>query len=143
MSNFWWILALVFAFVGGQMLMMRPNQREKAELLLRETARKMGLQPRLIPHPDWLKTESKQFIAYYSVVVPTAKLAYTRAERQDDGSWLTVVGADLLYKTPIPDAAKYLIAIEGQANGMSFYWREEAGIEVLASLKEWLEALAK
>jgi hypothetical protein len=143
MSNFWWILLLVFAFVGGQMLMLRPNQREKAELLLRETARKMGLQPRLIPHPEWLKTESKQFIAYYSIVVPTAKLPYTRAERQVDGSWLTVVGADLLHKAPIPDAAKYLIAIEAQANSVSFYWREEAGIEVLESLKTWFEAMAQ
>lgn len=143
MISFWWILALVFAFVGGQMLMLRPNQREKAELLLRETARKMGLQPRLVPPPAWLKTDSKQFVACYSVIVPTAKLAYTRAEKQTDGSWLTVAGSDLLHKAPMPAAVQYVFAIEGQANSVSFYWYEEAGIEVLESLKEWLEALAK
>ena len=38
--SFWWILALVFAFVGGQMLMLRPSKREQAELLLRNTAKK-------------------------------------------------------------------------------------------------------
>ena len=55
--SFWWILALVLVFVGGQMLMLRPNPREQAELLLRNTAKKMNIQPHLVPPPNWLQTD--------------------------------------------------------------------------------------
>jgi hypothetical protein len=143
MISFWWILALVFAFVGGQMLMLRPNKREQAELLLRNTAKKMNIQPHLVPPPKWLKTNDKQFIACYSVIIPTAKMPYWRAEKQSDHSWKTVAGDDFISKQPIPDMASVVLAVEGQANSVSFYWYEEAGIEALEPLKNWMEALAR
>lgn len=142
MMSFWWILLLVFAFVGGQMMMLRPNKREKAELLLRNTAKKLNIQPHLVPPPKWLKTDRKQFVACYNVIIPTAKMAYWRAEKQADNSWQTVAGDDFISKQPIPTIASVVLAIEGQANSISFYWYEEAGIEALEPLKNWLELLA-
>lgn len=140
--SFWWILALVLIFVGGQMLMLQPSKREQAELLLRNTAKKMNIQPHLVPPPAWLKTDSRQFVACYSVIIPTAKMAYWRAEKQADNTWQSVAGLDFIAKQAIPEVASMLLALEGQANSISFYWREEAGIEVLEPLKSWMEALA-
>lgn len=142
MSNFWWIILLVAVFVGGQWAMMRPNPREQRVMHLRDAARKMGLQPKLVPPPEWFKTESRQFIACYSLIVPTAKLPYSRAERQADGTWKTITGNDLLVKAAIPSQADLLLAIEAQANSISFYWQEEAEQAVLEPLKAWLQSLA-
>lgn len=142
MSNFWWIILLVAVFVGGQWAMMRPNPREQRVMHLRDAARKMGLQPKLVPPPEWFKTESRQFIAFYSLIVPTAKLPYSRAERQADGTWKTITGNDLLVKAALPSQADLLLAIEAQANSISFYWQEEAEQAVLEPLKAWLQSLA-
>ena len=122
--------------------MMRPNPREQRVMHLRDVARKMGLQPKLVPPPEWFKTESRQFIACYSLIVPTAKLPYSRAERQADGTWKTITGKDLLVKAALPPQADLLLAIEAQANSISFYWQEEAEQAVLEPLKAWLTALA-
>ena len=142
MHNFWWVILLVAVFVGGQWMMMRPNPREQRVMHLREAARKMSLQPRLVPPPDWFKTDNKQFIACYSLIVHTAKLPYSRAERQADGTWKTVTGNDLLAKTVLPAEADFLLAIEAQANSISFYWQEDAAQTALEPLKTWLTALA-
>ena len=141
--SFWWILALVLVFVGGQMLMLRPNPREQAELLLRNTAKKMNIQPHLVPPPNWLQTDSKRFIACYSVIIPTATMPYWRAEKQSDNSWKTVAGDDFISKQPTPAIASVVLAVEGQANSVSFYWYEEAGVEALEPLENWMEALAR
>jgi hypothetical protein len=62
-----------------------------------------------VPPPEWFKTDSKQFIACYSLIVPTAKLPYSRAERQADGTWKTVTGNDLLAKTVLPASSRIFI----------------------------------
>lgn len=142
MQNFWWAILLIAVFVGGQWMMMRPNPREQRLMLLRDNARKMNLQPRLVPPPEWFKTDSRQFVACYSLIVGSAKLPYSRIERQADGSWKAVVGTDLVAKVALPPQADYLLAIEAQANSISFYWQEEAGLEVLEPLKQWLLQLA-
>lgn len=147
MSNFWWVMALVVIFVLGQWFMIRPSPYEQKLLKLREAARAMGINPKLVPQPDWLKTERKQLIACYSIVIADAKMAYFRAEKQHDGHWKTVAGPDCLSQTSLPAAAEHLLAVEGQANSLAFYWREEADSDVaspdmLVSLKTWLEALA-
>lgn len=142
MQNFWWVIALIAVFVGGQWLMMRPNPREKRLMLLREAARKIGLQPKLVAPPEWLHSDSRQFIACYSLIVPTAKLPYSREQRQADGVWQVAAGQGLVHKVALIPEEKYLMAIEAQANSICFYWQEEASIETLEPLKAWLQQLA-
>ena len=72
MTAFIWIMLAVVIFVGGQILAMRPNARDQALLTLRETARKTGLQPRLLVAPEWLKQDSRQMVACYTLIVPEA-----------------------------------------------------------------------
>jgi hypothetical protein len=62
---------------------------------------------------------------------------------KSDNSWKTVAGDDFISKQPTPAIASVVLAVEGQANSVSFFWYEEAGIEVLEPLKNWLEALAQ
>ncbi len=142
MEKFWWLILLIMVFVGGQWAMMRPNPREKRVMYLREAARKIGFQPRLVPQPEWFKSDNKQFIACYSLIVPSAKLSYSRAERQADGTWKVTVGIDLISKISLPTQADYMLAIEAQANSISFYWQENAKIEELEPIKQWLLQLA-
>ena len=82
------------------------------------------------------------FIACYSLIVPTAKLPYSREQRQADGSWQVVAGQGLLHKVALIPEEKYLIAIEAQANSISIYWQEDATIEALTPLKAWMQQLA-
>ncbi|PTQ90433.1 hypothetical protein [Agitococcus lubricus] len=142
MDKFWWVILLISVFIGGQWMMMRPSPREKHLMLLREAARKLGLQPKLIPPPEWLVLEHKQFIACYSLIIPTAKFAYSRCQQQQ-GQWRCMTGTDLLAKTALIPQASYLLAIEAQANSISFYWQEEAGMDVLEPIKAWLTTLAE
>lgn len=142
MDKFWWVIGLIAVFVGGQWFMMRPNPREQRLMLLREAARKMGFQPKLVPPPSWYVTDSRQFIACYSLIVPTAKLPYSREQRQVDGSWQVVAGQGLLHKVALIPEEKYLMAIEAQANSISIYWQEDATIEALTPLKAWMQQLA-
>lgn len=147
MSNFWWVMALIIIFIFGQWTMLRPSPYEQRLLRLREAARKMSLNPKLVPPPEWLKTEHKQWIARYSIILADSKMAYFRAEKQADGQWKTVVGTDVLGNTELPADAANLLAVEGQANSVAFYWRETINQEVaspdnLPALKTWLETLA-
>lgn len=140
MSTFIWVMLAIAVFVGGQILAMRPNGRDQALMRLRETARKTGLQPRLLPPPDWLKQQHRQLVACYTLIVPTAEMPYWRAQ-QVDGQWQTVSGKDHLQGIEFPPAAGQLLALEGQANAVSFYWQETAGEDVLEELKALLKAL--
>ena len=70
-------------------------------------------------------------------------MPYWRAEKQRDNSWKTVAGDDFISKQQIPAIAGAVLAVEGQANSVSFYWYEEAGIDALEPLKSWMEALAQ
>lgn len=142
MTAFIWIMLAVVIFVGGQILAMRPNARDQALLTLRETARKTGLQPRLLVAPEWLKQDSRQMVACYTLIVPEAVMPYWRVQRIDD-QWKTVSGEDRLPGIVMPAAADHLLAMEGQANAACFYWRETAGAEVLEDLKSLLQLLAK
>lgn len=79
-----WITIIIVVFVLGSILGLRVNPREKALGIMRDKARKMGLHPRLIVAPEWTNipkaTESRaSMVAYYSVLLPDAKLPLMRA----------------------------------------------------------------
>lgn len=142
MSTFAWVMLAIVVFMGGQWMMMRPNPREQALLRLREAARKKGLQPRLLPPPDWLPQERRHMVAAYTLIIPSARMPYWRAMPRE-GQWTTVSGSrDLLAGVVLPPVASRLLAIEGQANAMTLYWEEAGGEELLDDLKAFLQVLA-
>lgn len=79
-----WITVAIVLFVLGSIFGLRVSPREKALGLMRDQARKMGLHPRLIVAPEWTKIpmaseKRASMVAYYSVLIPDARLALMRA----------------------------------------------------------------
>ena len=142
-----WVALIIIIFVLGSIFGLRVSPREKALGLMREKARKMGLHPRLVAAPEWTKipmaTESRaSMVAYYSVLIPDARLALMRARVEEQK--LQVVLGDEKFKD-FPIALKGIYAIDMQANCVGMYWDEESDLRAtqLEDMKAYLLHLAE
>ncbi|WP_419819653.1 ammonium transporter [Acinetobacter sp.] len=142
-----WVALVIIVFVLGSIFGLRVSPREKALGLMREKARKMGLHPRLVAAPEWTKipmaTESRaSMVAYYSVLIPDARLALMRARVAEQK--LQVVLGDEKFKD-FPIALKGIYAIDMQANCVGLYWDEESDLRAtqLDDMKAYLLTLAE
>jgi len=142
-----WVALVIIVFVLGSIFGLRVSPREKALGLMREKARKMGLHPRLVAAPEWTKipmaTESRaSMVAYYSVLIPGARLALMRARVEEQK--LQVVLGDEKFKD-FPIALKGIYAIDMQANCVGLYWDEESDLRAtqLDDMKAYLLKLAE
>ncbi|AWL30085.1 ammonium transporter [Acinetobacter defluvii] len=142
-----WIAVIVIVFVMGSIFGLRVSPREKALGMMREKARKMGLHPRLVAAPDWTKvpmaTESRaSMVAYYSVLIPEARLPLMRARVEDQK--LKLLQGDAKFND-FPIALKGIYAIDMQANCVGLYWDEESDLRAtqLEDMKAYLLSLAE
>lgn len=142
-----WVALVIIVFVLGSIFGLRVSPREKALGLMREKARKMGLHPRLVAAPEWTKipmaTESRaSMVAYYSVLIPDARLALMRA-RVEEQKLQMVLGDEKFKDFPI--ALKGIYAIDMQANCVGLYWDEESDLRAtqLDDMKAYLLKLAE
>lgn len=142
-----WVVGFIIFFVLGSILGLRVSPREKALGLMREKARKMGLHPRLVVAPDWTKipraSESRaSMVAYYSVLLPNARLPLMRARVVDQK--LQLVHGDDKFKD-LPIVLKGIYAIDMQANCVGLYWEEESDLRAtqLDDIKAYLHSLAE
>ena len=142
-----WITVFIVLFVLGSIFGLRVSPREKALGLMRERARKMALHPRLVAAPDWTKvpmaTEKRaSMVAYYSVLIPDARLPLMRARVEDQK--LKVVQGDEKFND-LPIALKGIYAIDMQANCVGLYWDEESDLRAtqLDDIKAYLTSLAE
>lgn len=142
-----WVALVIIVFVLGSIFGLRVSPREKALGLMREKARKMGLHPRLVAAPEWTKipmaTESRaSMVAYYSVLIPDARLALMRACVEDEK--LYVIQGDEKFND-FPIALKGIYAIDMQANCVGLYWDEESDLRAtqLDDMKAYLLKLAE
>ncbi|MEG0198230.1 MAG: ammonium transporter [Acinetobacter bohemicus] len=142
-----WVIGFIILFVLGSILGLRVSPREKALGMMREKARKMGLHPRLVAAPDWTKipmasSSRASMVAYYSVLIPDARLPLMRA-RVEDQKLKVVQGNDKFNALPI--ALKGIYAIDMQANCVGLYWDEESDLRAtqLDDIKTYLQSLAE
>ena len=142
-----WVAVVIIVFVLGSIFGLRVSPRERALGMMREKARKMGLHPRLVVAPDWTKvpmaTEKRaSMVAYYSVLIPDARLPLMRARVVDQK--LELVQGDDKFKD-FPIALKGIYAIDMQANCVGLYWDEEADLKAtqLDDIKAYLHSLAE
>ena len=142
-----WVIGFIILFVLGSILGLRVSPREKALGMMREKARKMGLHPRLVAAPDWTKipmasSSRASMVAYYSVLIPDARLPLMRA-RVEDQKLKVVQGDDKFNDLPI--ALKGIYAIDMQANCVGLYWDEESDLRAtqLDDIKTYLQSLAE
>ena len=142
-----WVIGFIILFVLGSILGLRVSPREKALGLMRAKARKMGLHPRLVAAPDWTKipmasSSRASMVAYYSVLIPDARLPLMRA-RVEDQQLKVVQGNDKFNALLI--ALKGIYAIDMQANCVGLYWDEESDLRAtqLDDIKTYLQSLAE
>ena len=142
-----WVVGFIIVFVLGSILGLRVSPREKALGIMREKARKMGLHPRLVAAPDWTKipmasSSRASMVAYYSILIPDARLPLMRA-RVEDQKLKLVQGDDKFNDLPI--ALKGIYAIDMQANCVGLYWDEESDLRAtqLDDIKTYLQSLAE
>ncbi len=142
-----WVAIVIVVFILGSIFGLRVGPREKALGIMREKARKMALHPRLVVAPEWTKiakaTENRaSMVAYYSVLIPEARLPLMRARVLDHK--LDVVQGDQKF-TDLPIALKGIYAIDMQANCVGLYWDEESDLHAtqLDDIKVYLHSLAE
>ena len=142
-----WVIGFIILFVLGSILGLRVSPREKALGIMREKARKMALHPRLVAAPDWTKIpmaseKRASMVAYYSVLIPDARLPLMRA-RVEEQKLKLVQGDDKINDLPI--ALKGIYAIDMQANCVGLYWDEESDLRAtrLDDIKTYLQSLAE
>ena len=142
-----WITIIIVVFLLGSIFGLRVSPREKALGLMREKARKIGLHPRLVVAPDWTKipkaTENRaSMVAYYSVLIPDARLPLMRALIQNEQ--LQVVQGDEKFNE-ILIALQGIYAIDMQANCVGIYWDESCDLRAtqLDAMKAFLISLAE
>lgn len=142
-----WVTVIIVVFVLGSIFGLRVSPREKALGVLRETARKMGLHPRLVVAPDWTAvpkaTEDRaSMIAYYSVLIPEGRLSLMRAKVENQK--LTVLYGDEKFND-LPIALQGIYAIDMQANCVGMYWDEYTDLKAtqLDEMKAFLLSLAE
>ncbi|PPB86865.1 hypothetical protein [Acinetobacter soli] len=142
-----WVAIIIVVFVLGSIFGLRVSPREKALGLMRDKARKIGLHPRLVPAPEWTKipiaSENRaSMVAYYSVLIPEARLALMRARVVDNQ--LNVVAGDTKFNHSTI-ALKGIYAIDMQANCVGVYWDEESDLKAtqLDEMKAYLLKLAE
>lgn len=142
-----WVIGFIILFVLGSILGLRVSPREKALGIMRDKARKMGLHPRLVVAPDWTKIpmiseKRASMVAYYSILLPEARLPLMRARVADQK--LQLVHGDDKFKD-LSIALKGIYAIDMQANCVGLYWDEESDLRAtqLDDIKAYLNSLAE
>ncbi|RKG31761.1 ammonium transporter [Acinetobacter tianfuensis] len=142
-----WVAVVIVVFVLGSIFGLRVSPREKALGEMRDKARKIGLHPRLVAAPDWTKipkaSENRaSMVAYYSILIPEARLPLMRALVADQKLQL-VYGDDKFNNLPID--LKGIYAIDMQANCVGIYWNEESDLRAaqLDAIKAQLHSLAE
>ena len=142
-----WVAIFIGVFLLGSIFGLRVSPREKALGMMREKARKMGLNPRLVAAPNWtgvpMATENRaSMVAYYSVLMPDTRLPLMRAKVEDQK--LKVIQGDEKFND-FPIALKGIYAIDMQANYVGIYWDEESDLKAsqLDDMKAYLLHLAE
>lgn len=148
MTAFLIALVVVVAFVWGQMLVLRPSQRDQRLMQLRAEARKLGLHARLLPPPDWYRGEKPPggLLACYSLLTGDEEkgLPYFRADRLSDGDWMIRAGDPSVLKAlALPEQAGEWASVEARANTLSVWWLERGTPGDLVILRDTLQKLQK
>ncbi|WP_201535517.1 hypothetical protein [Psychrobacter ciconiae] len=164
-----WIAIAVALFVLGSMLALKPNGIDQRLDALRMSARRLGLNPKLIACPDWIRGRDEELgrgmMGQYGLVLDNIQLpslryqvidGHFRVLDSDDKSQKT---AFLLDNVPVdlpPTIAPFAKALYIKANSIVIFWEDvnyvrpktnpnyqKAQIEPdLLALKSRLEALA-
>lgn len=133
-----WIGIAIFLFVLGSLMALKPSAKDMRLDRLRMTARKIGLEPKLVPCPDWIMGESgekgKGMIAQYGLIIPDGEIIPCQYQIID-GKWRPYTERYhpnfTLDKMPVdfpPSITPNILGLSFKANFACIYWKENIGI---------------
>lgn len=140
-----WITIGIVLFVVGSVMALKPSARDMRLDRLRMTARKVGLQPKLVACPDWIIGKNgergKGMIAQYGLILDNISL--NPCEYQViDGEWRPCdhefPANFALDKQPIDLPSSIQTNVKGlhcKANFICLYWQENIGLGTQNSLE--------
>ena len=146
-----WVCVVVALFVLGSLMALMPSARARQLDALRMTARRIGLQPKLVACPDWLVQQlnkqpnlpTDKMVAQYGCLIEGARLpacdflavdgrwqlaahwqAFAQTEPSMTNKFLlnnALNGASIDLPANI---AQHALGLSVQANFIALYWRE-------------------
>lgn len=150
-----WIGVGIVLFFLGSIMGLKPSARARRLDDLRMTARRVGLQPRLVVCPDWLVSHLKKqpeqpfdnMVAQYGCLIEGGRLPafdfvaiegkWQLAEHWQEFAQTEAVATNkFLFNNALNGApidlpasiAPYALGLRAQANFIALYWRENVGL---------------
>lgn len=124
-----WVAIIAICFVVGNVMGLKPKISEMRIGEMRLFARKIDLNPKLVPIPNWLAvTVGKSgMIAQYTLIndewrLPANQVAWT------DGVWQ----GDFTVISPPLFCVPYLRGLSMKANSITLYWHDESYVKGFA-----------
>lgn len=134
------ITIIIIIFIVGSIMGLKPSARDTRLDSLRMTARKVGLQPKIVPTPDWISIDNdltqkgKGMIAQYGLVIDGASMVPCDYQIID-GQWRPYTAHHpanfALDNQPIdlpPSIAPSVKGMSFKANFVCLYWQENIGL---------------
>lgn len=85
-----WIAVAIVLFVFGSMMALKPSGIDQRLDRLRMTARRLGLNPKLVACPDWVIGKDNEYgrgmLGQYGLVLDNVQMPHTRY-KAIDGQW--------------------------------------------------------
>ena len=141
-----WIAVAIVLFVFGSMMALKPSGIDQRLDRLRMTARRLGLNPKLVACPDWVIGKDNEYgrgmLGQYGLVLDNVQMPHTRY-KAIDGQWRPdsslAAGASgsgdhvftsfNLDKVPLalpPTIEPFVKALLIKANSIVIYWEDIA-----------------
>lgn len=141
-----WITVAIVIFILGSIMGLKPSARDTYLDNLRMTARKVGLQPKLVACPHWIVgrtgEKGKGMIAQYGLIVEDGKMSPCDYQIIDD-EWRPMTdnfSANFAldkHKAEItPDITPTIQGISCKANFICLYWQENVNMGNKANLEK-------
>ncbi|MFW2177967.1 MULTISPECIES: hypothetical protein [unclassified Moraxella] len=135
-----WITLIIILFIVGSVMGLKPSAKETRLDRLRTTARKLGLNPKLVPCPNWITpnddplNKGKGMIAQYGVLIEHASLpacdyqlidGLLRPYTDNNPANFTLDNQPLELPNSI---APFVKGLSFKANFACIYWQENIGL---------------
>lgn len=144
-----WIVIAIILFVLGSMMALKPSGIDMRLDTLRMTARKVGLNPKLVACPEWVAGKDGEFgrgmMGQYGIVLDDIKLPHARYQ-VIDGQWRPAktdekatqslaphYGLDKVALNLPSTIQPFVKALTTQANSVIIYWEDIAYVRPISN----------
>lgn len=144
-----WIVIAIILFVLGSMMALKPSGIDMRLDTLRMTARKIGLNPKLVACPEWVAGKDGEFgrgmIGQYGIVLDDIKLPHARYQviegqwrpaKHDEQAGDTIpahFGLDKVALNLPATIEPFVKALTTQANSIIIYWEDIAYVRPITN----------